>query len=158
MNKCPYCDSELLMITPVGTPWFMCGTVLYEEGHDFCRQRKALNQPSKQMSTIDKLVELIRQRHEAGLAHYKVTVDRTDFTADQWAKHAIEELLDGAAYLMRLREEIAKKDERIAALEAAGDSMLKATRYTDESVAYCERRALTAEAELNWLKAKKVIL
>ena len=72
------------------------------------------------MTTTDRLKTLLDARHEAGLAKYGTTVDRTDITPDQWAQHALEELLDGAAYLMRLREEMEKREECIQALiEAA---------------------------------------
>lgn len=58
-------------------------------------------------STTERLVAMLRQRHDAGLKKYGVTVDRTDLKPDEWIQHAIEELLDGAAYLMRLRDEMA---------------------------------------------------
>lgn len=58
-------------------------------------------------STTERLVTMLRHRHKAGLKKYGVTVDRKDLKPDEWIQHAIEELLDGAAYLMRLRDEIA---------------------------------------------------
>lgn len=69
------------------------------------------------MNTTDKLIELLKQRHEAGLNKYGVTVDRTDLTPEQWAQHAIEELLDGAEYLMRLKDEIAKLKKENEAMQ-----------------------------------------
>jgi len=75
------------------------------------------------MTTTDRLIELLRERHEAGLKNYGVTVDRTDLTPEQWAQHAIEEMLDGAAYLMRLKDDITVLRERIKRLEQAGDKM-----------------------------------
>jgi hypothetical protein len=43
------------------------------------------------------------------LAKYGTTVDRDDLTPEQWCQHAIEEMLDGAAYLMRLKETLESK-------------------------------------------------
>jgi uncharacterized coiled-coil DUF342 family protein len=67
--------------------------------------------------------EAIRERHEAGLEKYGVTVDRKDLTPDQWLQHSIEEKLDDLQYMMRLREEIARLEDRIKALVKAGDAM-----------------------------------
>lgn len=66
------------------------------------------------MSTTEKLCAMINERAEAGLKKYGVTVDRKDLTADQWLQHAIEEMLDGAAYLMRLREEIRNMERELS--------------------------------------------
>lgn len=58
------------------------------------------------MTTTEKLCAMLRERHDKGLAKYGTTVDRKDLTPEEWAQHAIEEMLDGAAYLMRLKDEI----------------------------------------------------
>lgn len=55
-------------------------------------------------STPDRLVSLIRLRAAAGLEKYGVTVDRTDLTTPQWIDHAVEELIDGAEYLLRVKD------------------------------------------------------
>ena len=83
------------------------------------------------MSTTEKLCAMINERAEAGLKKYGVTVDRKDLTADQWLQHAIEEMLDGAAYLMRLREEIRNMErEQIGLLKAVGyDNAMIAWHY-----------------------------
>jgi polyhydroxyalkanoate synthesis regulator phasin len=70
------------------------------------------------MTTTDRLVAMLRERHAAGLAKYRTTVDRTDLTPTQWAQHAIEEMLDGANYLMRLKDTIEEMARRIEELEA----------------------------------------
>jgi hypothetical protein len=47
--------------------------------------------------------ELKRRLDESdakGLSEYGATVDRSDFTAEQWTEHAISELLDAAKYLL----------------------------------------------------------
>lgn len=58
------------------------------------------------MTTTEKLCALLRERHAKGLEKYKDTLDRDDLTPEQWAQHAIEEQLDAAGYLMRLRDTI----------------------------------------------------
>lgn len=112
------------------------------------------------MSTTERLKALLDARHEAGLAKYGTTVDRADLTPGQWAQHAIEELLDGAAYLMRLKEEMEKRERRIAALEAhvarleeAGDVCAEEshpTVFCNESVAKRKIAAMDA-----WTAAKE---
>ena len=57
-------------------------------------------------STTERLVTMLRQRHKAGLKKYGVTVDRTDLKLEDWIQHAIEELLDGAAYLTRIKDNL----------------------------------------------------
>ena len=64
------------------------------------------------MTTTDKLCAMLRKRHNAGLKKYGVTVDRKDLTTEEWAQHAIEEMLDGAAYLMRLKDELKRKRKK----------------------------------------------
>jgi polyhydroxyalkanoate synthesis regulator phasin len=75
------------------------------------------------MTTTDRLVAMLRERHERGLAKYKVTVDRDDLTPGQWAQHAIEELLDGAAYLMRLKDEMDSIARRVLELERENEDL-----------------------------------
>jgi polyhydroxyalkanoate synthesis regulator phasin len=70
------------------------------------------------MTTTDRLKAMLDERHAAGLAKYRTTVDRDDLTPTQWAQHAIEEMLDGAAYLMRLKDTIETLERRIEELEA----------------------------------------
>ena len=75
------------------------------------------------MTTTDRLVAMLRERHAAGLAKYRVTVDRTDLTPSQWAQHAIEEMLDGAAYLMRLQDNMDSLARRILELEMENEDL-----------------------------------
>lgn len=58
------------------------------------------------MTTTDRLCALLRERHEIGLKKYSVTLDRKDLTPEQWIQHAVEEMLDAAGYLMRLKDTI----------------------------------------------------
>lgn len=58
------------------------------------------------MTTTERLCALLRERHEIGLAHYGKTLDRDDYTPEQWLAEAIQEQLDAAGYLMRLKDTI----------------------------------------------------
>lgn len=57
-------------------------------------------------ATTEKLITLLRERAEKGLAKYGQTLDRTDLTLEQWLQHQVEELLDGAGYALRALEEV----------------------------------------------------
>ena len=59
--------------------------------------------------TTESIVDMIRSRSEFGLNKYGVSMDRTDLTTEQWIQHAIEEMLDGAQYLYRIKQELAKR-------------------------------------------------
>lgn len=60
--------------------------------------------PENQMTTTERLVQLLEQRAEAGLKKYGVTVARTDLKLADWVRHAQEEQLDAAQYLQRVLE------------------------------------------------------
>ena len=51
----------------------------------------------------EKIINLIETRSDKGLKTYGVTMERDDLTMDQWFDHAIEEALDLAIYLMKLK-------------------------------------------------------
>ena len=69
----------------------------------------------KSTSTTERLVRLLHDRHARGLAEYGATLDRGDLTPDDWAQHAIEEALDLAGYLMRLKDGLATQPVSTAA-------------------------------------------
>ena len=50
-----------------------------------------------------KIIELIETRADKGFQTYGVTMDRDDLTPEQWIDHAIEEALDLAIYLMKIK-------------------------------------------------------
>jgi hypothetical protein len=62
------------------------------------------------MSRIeDQVIERIKRRAMMGKIKYGTTMERKDLTAEQWAVHLQEELLDAAVYLERLIEELKNK-------------------------------------------------
>lgn len=57
------------------------------------------------------IIKQVKERADVGLAKYGVTLDREDLTQEEWIQHAIEEALDFAGYLTRLKE-IIKKEKK----------------------------------------------
>jgi hypothetical protein len=55
---------------------------------------------------VFKIAQLLRSRSETGIRKYGTTLDRTDLEVKQWIDHAIEESLDHALYLMKLKQEL----------------------------------------------------
>jgi hypothetical protein len=52
----------------------------------------------------EEIVEMLRSRSDVGLKKYGVSMDRTDLSHADWCQHAIEELLDGAQYLLQVKQ------------------------------------------------------
>ena len=65
------------------------------------------------MTTTERLKMLLDQRHAAGFQKYGVTVDRNDLTHAEWCQHLIEELLDGAAYTMRMLQRAEQEEQQM---------------------------------------------
>ena len=53
-----------------------------------------------------RVIYLLESRAKKGLQEYGVTMDREDLTPSEWMQHAIEEALDLAIYLMKLKTEL----------------------------------------------------
>jgi hypothetical protein len=53
-------------------------------------------------SVVDKVINKIQSRSEAGYKKYNTTMDRTDLDRLQWLIHAQEEAMDLAIYLQKL--------------------------------------------------------
>ena len=76
------------------------------------------------MQTTNDLISIIRQRADAGLKKYGVTLDRKDLTTAQWLRHLLEELCDGAGYVLAAERKAIETETAIrAAVEMlrAGD-------------------------------------
>lgn len=54
--------------------------------------------------TTEEVIQLLRSRAEFGKNKYGTTMDRTDLKGSDWCQHAIEEMLDGAQYLYRVKQ------------------------------------------------------
>jgi hypothetical protein len=57
-------------------------------------------------TVVYRIAHLLRSRSETGIRKYGTTMDRTDLEVKQWIDHAIEESLDHALYLMKLKDEL----------------------------------------------------
>jgi hypothetical protein len=55
---------------------------------------------------VFKIAQMLRSRSETGIRKYGTTLDRTDLEVKQWIDHAIEESLDHALYLMKIKDEL----------------------------------------------------
>jgi hypothetical protein len=57
-------------------------------------------------SVVYRIAHLLKTRSETGIRKYGTTLDRTDLSVKQWIDHAIEEALDLALYLERIKSEL----------------------------------------------------
>jgi hypothetical protein len=57
-------------------------------------------------SVVYRIAQLLKNRSETGIRKYGTTLDRTDLEVKQWIDHAIEEALDLALYLERIKSEL----------------------------------------------------
>ncbi len=57
-------------------------------------------------SVVYRIAILLKNRSETGIRKYGTTLDRTDLEVKQWIDHAIEEALDLALYLERIKSEL----------------------------------------------------
>lgn len=71
-------------------------------------------------SKITKLLQaMLDERDATGLAKYLVTLDREDFTVEDWLEHQTQELLDGAGYAQCAKRDLIKMREQIEALQTS---------------------------------------
>ena len=62
-------------------------------------------------SIIYEVAALMRRRADIGKQTYGTTMDRDDLSTDEWLKHAIEEALDLAIYLTKIKKELQELKE-----------------------------------------------
>jgi len=60
-------------------------------------------------SIVDSIVDKFIDRSRVGKAKYGVTLDREDWSLDQWIEAAIEEHMDAILYLQKIRTVIGGK-------------------------------------------------
>jgi len=61
---------------------------------------------------VNKVLQKIHSRSQAGMAKYGVTMMRDDVTTVEWLRHAQEEALDLAVYLERIIHDLSRTDDR----------------------------------------------
>jgi hypothetical protein len=57
-------------------------------------------------TVVYRIAHLLRSRSETGIRKYGTTMDRTDLEVKQWIDHAIEECLDQALYLQKIKDSL----------------------------------------------------
>lgn len=75
--------------------------------------RNELNATNKQDTIVEELRTMLLQRSQTGINKYGVTLDRTDLKPSEWCQHALEETLDFAGYILRLKKDL-EKIEKLA--------------------------------------------
>lgn len=55
-------------------------------------------------SVVYRIAHLLKSRSETGIRKYGTTLDLTDLEVKQWIDHAIEEALDLALYLQKVKD------------------------------------------------------
>lgn len=55
---------------------------------------------------VNTVIKRMVDRHEQGMVTYGMTMEDNPLSAAQWIDHTIEELLDAACYLERLKKEL----------------------------------------------------
>ena len=53
---------------------------------------------------VKKVIDKFKQRSEAGIKKYGVTLERNDLSFQDWIKHAQEEAMDFILYLEKIKE------------------------------------------------------
>jgi hypothetical protein len=67
---------------------------------------------SAQDPIVESVVYDLRTRSDVGVKKYGVTLARDDLSLEQWVQHALEECMDMALYLKRIKVELEKvKDD-----------------------------------------------
>mgnify|MGYP001177102710 CR=1 FL=1 len=55
---------------------------------------------------VEDVVSQLREREKRGLSKYGVNTERTDLSTLEWLQHLQEELMDGAVYIEKLKNEL----------------------------------------------------
>lgn len=85
----------------IAADWSLPPKLCEDEG---CPQSPKPHVCVEPSNTTQQLIDMLLSRDTTGRAKYGTSLDRTDLSADEWAQHMLEELLDAAGYLVRLRE------------------------------------------------------
>ena len=58
---------------------------------------------------VENVVSQLRAREERALSKYGVNTERTDLSTLEWLQHLQEELMDGAVYVEKIKQELLEK-------------------------------------------------
>lgn len=70
------------------------------------KEFKLLKKKGKKDTIVEAIVDKFKDRSDVGIKKYNTTLDREDFTTEQWIDSAIEEAMDMILYLERLKRDI----------------------------------------------------
>jgi len=92
------------------------------EYQQFLENMELKNEEIEQVTTFtDSVVfEIIKEfgdRAKKGYDKYGTDMDRTDLSVSEWAQHLREELMDALVYLTRLKKDVIKLEEELAAFK-----------------------------------------
>ena len=63
---------------------------------------------------INRVIEKIQKRAEAGYKKYGVGLDKDEESLDTWLNHLQEELMDAANYIEKIRAVLIEEDKKIS--------------------------------------------
>jgi hypothetical protein len=63
---------------------------------------------------INRVIEKIQKRAEAGYKKYGVGLDKDNQTLDTWLNHLQEELMDAANYIEKIRAVLIEEDKKLS--------------------------------------------
>lgn len=58
---------------------------------------------------VESVIQQFKQRSEAGINKYGITLDREDLNVLEWLQHLQEELMDATLYVQKLKEKLNDK-------------------------------------------------
>ena len=73
------------------------------------RQKDILTNGNNMDQNVENVVSQLRAREERGLSKYGVNTERTDLSTLEWLQHLQEELMDGAVYVEKIKQELLEK-------------------------------------------------
>jgi len=107
----------------------------------------------------DSIVESVRQdlfdRSQAGIKKYNNTLDRNDLELSDWLQHAYEELLDGALYLKRAKQDAEELNEQFDEIVREFYALKKEFELKERIIETLNKVIFSQEQEILELKKEK---
>lgn len=103
-------DGNVLVVDYEDNVMFLSKEEVEEDNREYCSGCADCAYPecadTQSDSIISELRDLLQQRSETGIRKYGTTLDRTDLDSSEWCQHLLEELLDAAGYVLRLKKDL----------------------------------------------------
>lgn len=107
----------------------------------------------------DSIVEAVRkellERSEVGIKKYNTTLDREDLDLSDWLVHAYQELLDGALYLKRAKNDAEKFNEQFDEIVREFYALKKEFELKERIIETLNKVIFSQEQEIKELKNEK---